>query len=119
VDLVREVSTKLGVDDERATRGLGALFVAIRMAVDAKTFSEVAQALPEAADLMQHAPFEGTRTGEMLALATPPAVRRLLQTAGFKPEQVPELCRIVGKVVRDAVDADVWAAIERRLPMFN
>ena len=118
MDLVHDVSTALGVDEERATQGLGALFVAIRMAVDAKTFSEVSTALPEAGPLMQHTPFEGSRTGEMLALATPAAVRRLLRTAGFSEEQVPELCARVGRVVREAVDPAVWNTIEKRLPIF-
>lgn len=118
MDLVHDVSTALGVDAERATQGIGAVFVAIRMAVDAKTFSEVAAGLPSAGSLMQHAPFEGGRTGEMLALATPASVQRLLRLAGFTEAQIPKLCALVGAAVKGAVSADVWKTIAKRLPVF-
>jgi hypothetical protein len=119
VDLEQTVADRLSIDAERAIKGLGTLFVAMRMAADMKTFSQIASAFPESGRWMLEAPFESAGTGEMLALATPGAVRRMLAIAGFEKAQIPELCKIVGSAVRAAVPPATYQAVVGNLPLFE
>ena len=64
MNLVQTAEGRLGIDADRATKGVGTLFVAIRMAVDMKTFSQIASAFPDCGLWMLKAPFENAGTGE-------------------------------------------------------
>lgn len=117
MSLLDDVQQQLEVDEAKAIRGLGAMFIAVRMAVDAKTFSLVAAAFPHVGEWMQEAPFQGGRTGEMLAMATPGAVTRILGFAGYPKEQVPVIGALVGGAVRDIMSPSAYQDLVDTLPM--
>jgi hypothetical protein len=119
VDLVKAVTDHLGVDEELTTKGLGALFLAIRMAVDMKTFTQIASAFPDSGQWMLEAPFQNGGTGEMLAMATPGAVRRILLIAGFTDDQIRGLYTAVGLAIRESVSPEAFKAVQGNLPIFD
>ncbi len=119
MNLVQAVANSLEVDEELAIKGLGALFLAIRMAVDMKTFTEIASAFPDSAQWMLKAPFQGGGTGEMLAMATPGAVRRILRIAGFSDDQIRDLCATVGSGIRESVTPEAYTAVTENFPLFD
>jgi hypothetical protein len=113
------VTERLAIDDEHAVKGLGAMFLAIRMAVDMKTFTQIASAFPDSSQWMLEAPFQGGGTGEMLAMATPRAVRRILLIAGFDDDQVGGLCDLVGSAIKQSVPPEAYKAMTDNLPLFD
>lgn len=119
MNLIQAVTGRLGIDDAHAVKGLGALFLAIRMAVDMRTFTEIASAFPDSSQWMLEAPFQGGGTGEMLAMATPGAVRRILAIAGFREDQIGQLCETVGGAIRDSVSPTAYQAVTENLPLFE
>jgi uncharacterized protein (DUF2267 family) len=116
VDLVQRVADEVGVDDGKAADGLGAVFLAIRMALDAKTFGTVAEAFPDMGEWMQGAPLSAQWTGEVLAIAKPKALRRILLNAGFTDEQVEKLLSVVGSALREAAGPEIHDKILETLP---
>ncbi len=118
MDLVQRVADEIKVDEAKAADGLGVVFLAIRMALDAKTFVAVADAFPDVGEWMTEAPLSARWTGEILAIATPKAVRRLLLNAGFTEEQIEKLCSIAGSAVREAAGPEVHDKILETLPIF-
>ena len=119
MDLIERVVTELGVSEDRAVQGVGGLFVAIRMAVDAKSFTKLTAAFPDAGRWMQHAPFKSGRTGEMLAIVTPGAVQRTMRIAGFTDEQIPHLGGIVGRAIQDHLDGETYGRLAETLPILR
>jgi len=119
VDLVQIVVSETGLSEERAKDGLGAVFMAIRMAVDAKSFGEVATAFPDVGSWMQKAPLSARWTGEMLAMATPRALRRIMLNAGFKEKQVDSLWTAVGRGLRESVGVEPHKKIVEKLPVLS
>ena len=119
MNLVQAVIDHLDVDEERAIKGLGALFLAIRMAVDMKTFTQIASAFPDSGQWMLEAPFQGGGTGEMLAMATPGAVRRILLIAGFDDNEIHGLCETVGSGIKASVTPDTYRSMVENLPLFD
>ena len=119
MNLVQAVADRVHVDEELAVKGLGALFLAIRMAVDMKTFTEIASAFPDSGQWMLQAPFQGGGTGEMLAMATPGAVRRILCIAGLNDDQIRDLCTTVGSGIQESVTAEAYAAVTENFPLFD
>lgn len=115
MDLVQRVADEVGVDEGKAADGLGAAFLAIRMALDAKSFGVVAEAFPDMGEWMVGAPLSA-RTGEILTIAKPKALRRILLRAGFTEEQVDRFLAVVGKALRDAVGPQVHDKILESLP---
>jgi hypothetical protein len=116
VDLVQRITTDVGVEQGLAVEGLGTLFMAIRMGTDAKTFAGVLEAYPDLGQWMQRAPLSARWTGEMLAMATPQAVRRILMNAGYRDEQVTLLCAILGSSLKEHVDTKTYDLITEKLP---
>jgi len=119
VNLVQATTDRLEIDEEHAIKGLGALFLAIRMAVDMKTFTQIASAFPDSSQWMLEAPFQGGGTGEMLAMATPRAVQRILLIAGFDDAQVGGLCELVGSAIKESVSPDTYKTMTDNLPLFD
>lgn len=104
------------MDEGKAAAGLGAAFLAIRMALDAKSFGLVAEAFPDMGEWMVGAPLSARWTGEILAIAKPRALRRILLNAGFTDEQVVRLLSIVGSAVRELAGPEVHDKIVETLP---
>jgi len=119
VSLVQTVTDRLAIDEEQTINGLGALFLAIRMAVDMRTFTQIASAFPDSSQWMLEAPFQTGGTGEMLAMATPGAVRRILLIAGFNDDQVRTLYDTVGSAIKESVTPEAYKAMTDNLPLFD
>ncbi|NIM50111.1 MAG: hypothetical protein GTN62_07215 [Gemmatimonadales bacterium] len=118
MDVLQRVASELSTDENRAEQGLGAVFIAVRIATDAKTFSQVSRSMPDAGTWMQRAPFSAGRTGEMLAMATPAALKRVLRLAGFSDEQIMKLCTIAGAALRDAAP-EAYEESLKKLPLLK
>ncbi len=119
MNLVHELTERLSIDEAQARKGLGTLFVAIRMAVDMRTFTTIATAFPDVGEWMVEAPFQGDGTGEMLVMATPAAVKRTLAAAEYDGDRATELCRIVGDAIKTEVSPKALATLNAKLPLFS
>ncbi len=117
MDLVQTVMTRTGVTEEQARQGLGTIFIAMRMAADMVTFAKVTSAYPDSGEWMLVAPFQSGGTGEMLALATPAAVRRLLAIAGFDDARSRTLCSAVAEALQQSAP-DAFEVVRKKLPLF-
>ncbi len=117
MDLVQTVVTRAGVAEETARQGLGTLFIAIRMAVDMRTFTQVSTAFPGVGEWMLVAPFQDGGTGEMLATATPGAVKRLLAYAGYDDASSAALCGVVADALKERAP-DTFETVAAKLPVF-
>lgn len=117
MDLVQDVVTRMGVDEDKAKKGLGTVFIALRMAGDMRTFTQISSAFPASGEWMMMAPFQDGATGEMLAMATPAAVRRLLAIAGYDVDSGKQLVGIVGEALRATVPS-AFEATAAKLPIF-
>jgi uncharacterized protein (DUF2267 family) len=119
VDLVQRVADEVGVDEGKAADGLGAVFLAIRMALDARSFGMVAEAFPDMGEWMVGAPLGAHWTGEILTIAKPKALkalRRILLHAGFTDPQIEKLLSVVGSALREAMSPEVHDKILESLP---
>ncbi|MGD8727707.1 MAG: DUF2780 domain-containing protein [Gemmatimonadales bacterium] len=119
MNLLESVMSRLEIDEPQAVRGLGALFLAIRMAVDMRTFTQIASAFPGSSQWMLEAPFQSGGTGEMLTMATPGAVRRILRIAGFTDDQIQALYEVAGSAIETAVPPEAFQAMQDNLPLFR
>ena len=95
MDLVQQIVANLEVETGQAEKGVGAILMALRMAVDKPTFEKVRAAVPNHESYMGRALMSGARTGEMLGVIGPAALMAGLAAAGFRQEDVPRLGRIV------------------------
>src|SRR3989442_11793242 len=72
MDLVDQIVANLEVEPGQAEKGIGAILMAMRMAVDKATFEKVRVAVPNHESYMGRALMSGARTGEMIGVAGPP-----------------------------------------------
>ena len=117
MDLVQTVVTQVGVTEEKARQGLGTLFIAIRMAVDMRTFTLISTEFRGVGKWMLVAPFQDGGTGEMLAAATPGAVKRLLAYAGYDDASSAKLRAVVADALKERVP-DSFETVAAKLPVF-
>lgn len=103
MDLVEQIVANLEVDAGQAEKGIGAILMAMRLAVDKATFEKVRAAVPNHESYMGRALMSGARTGEMISVAGPGALMAGLSAAGFRKEDVPRLGRIVLEHMRATV----------------
>lgn len=118
MDLSQVVSTECSIDKEQAERGLGTLFTAIRMAINANEHQALKEAFPQIDEWLGHATMGGGRTGEMLALIGPEALEKNLRSAGFADAAIPQVGKIVGQALQQAVP-EVAAKVASRLPLIS
>jgi hypothetical protein len=95
MNLVEQIVANLEVEPGQAEKGIGAILMAMRMAVDKATFEKVRVAVPNHESYMGRALMSGARTGEMIGVAGSAALVAGLSAAGFRKEDVPRLGRIV------------------------
>ena len=112
MDLVQQVVANLEVETGQAEKGVGAILMALRMAVDKPTFEKVRAAVPNHERYMGHALMSGARTGEMIGVVGPAALMAGLTAAGFHKDDVPRLGRIVLEFLRPSIGN---ATVERFL----
>ena len=119
MDLPQVVAQQLSVDPAQAERGLGAIFMSVRMAVDAGTFARVTAAFPDADMWMRAIDLSGGRTGEILALASPAALRRQLKLAGFTEKDIRQLGSTVGAALQAGLRPETFDQIAARVPLLK
>ncbi|HXV86090.1 MAG TPA: hypothetical protein VD793_05295 [Gemmatimonadales bacterium] len=118
-DLVHQVATILGGDDQKARSVLGSVFTSVRMAVDTGTFSKVGRAFPHLDQWMRGIQLAQGRTGEIIALAGPESLKRQLTQNGLTDTQMAQVGAAVGAAVRQALPPDVSDRILQRVPLLN
>jgi len=84
MDLVPQIVANLEVEEGQAEKGVGAILMALRMAVDKPTFEKVKVAVPNHESYMGRALMSTARTGEMIGVMGPAALMAGLSAAGFK-----------------------------------
>src|SRR5256885_10593082 len=89
MDLVGQIVANLEVEPGQAEKGIGAILMAMRMAVDKATFEKVRVAVPNHESYMGRALMSGARTGEMIGVAGPAALMAGLSAARFCKGNVP------------------------------
>lgn len=100
MELVQQIVANLEVEEGKAEKGVGAILMALRMALDKPTFERVKAAVPGAESFMGRALMSGARTGEMLGFVGPAALMAGLTAAGYQKDDVPRLGRIVMEYLR-------------------
>jgi len=119
MDLVEQVVANLEVEPGQAEKGVGAILMALRMAVDKPTFEKIRAAVPNGDSYMGRALMSGARTGEMIGVMGPGALMAGLSAAGFNKDDVPRLGRIVLEHLRPAVGNDVIDKFLAGAPALN
>jgi hypothetical protein len=119
VDLPQIVADRLGIDRTLAERGLSALFMSIRMAVDPTTFSKVTTTLPDADSWMRGIGLMRHRTGEIIGLAGPEALARTLKAIGYDDAGIQNLGGAVGNVLHELLPQDAFDKITSRVPLLK
>jgi hypothetical protein len=119
VDLPQVVAKEFGIDVAQAERGLSAVFLSIRMAVDPATYAQVSAAFPDADTWMRGMELGGGRSGEILALAGPEALRRQLKHAGFTEKDIQQLGPMTGKALRAGLRPETFDQIVARVPLLK
>src|SRR2546427_13290656 len=90
MDLVDQIVANLEVEPGQAEKGIGAILMAMRMAVDKATFEKVRVAVPNHESYMGRALMSGARTGEMIGVAGPPPLMGGVSPARvFEKERAP------------------------------
>src|SRR2546428_14097873 len=72
MDLLQEVAANLKVEEGKAEKGIGAMLMALRMALPKDTFEQVKKAIPNSERMMGHALMSGSPTGEPGGAPRPP-----------------------------------------------
>lgn len=102
MDLVGDVTGRVGLERDRVEAALGSLLLVMRLGTDAHTWDMFKAAVPDASRLLALGTMTtGGRSGEIIGITRPGAVRRSLETNAFSAHEVDE----VAQALRDAVQA--------------
>ncbi|PYO36634.1 MAG: hypothetical protein DMD37_07500 [Gemmatimonadetes bacterium] len=105
MDLLQQVAANLKVEEGKAEKGIGAMLMALRMALPKETFEQVKNAIPNSERMMGHALMSGSRTGELAVATGPSGLLAALAAAGINKSDVPRLGRMVLEHVRSVIGA--------------
>lgn len=119
MNLPQVVAKELGIDVAQAERGLSAIFMSMRMALDPVTFGQVTKAFPGSDAWMREIELEQPRTGEILALVSPKALRRQLKLAGFTEKDISRLGPTVGRALQAALSPEAFDHVVTRVPLLK
>src|SRR5258706_2780859 len=100
MDLVEQIVANLEVEPGQAEKGIGAILMAMRMAVDKATFEKVRVAVPNHESYMGRALMSGARTGEMIGVAVPAALVAGRPTAGVREGDIARLRRALHTAIK-------------------
>ena len=117
VDLVQQVAAILGGDDTKARSALGSVFMSVRMTIDAETFSKVSAGFPQLDEWMRGITLASGRTGEIIALAGPEALKRQLRQHGLSDAQMQQVGAAVGTAFKQALPKDASEKILQRVAL--
>jgi hypothetical protein len=117
VDLVQQVAAIVGGDGDKARSVLGSVFTSVRMAIDTPTFAKLGPAFPQLNEWMRGIQLAQGRTGEIIALAGPEALKRQLGQHGLSETQMQQVGAAVGAALRQALPNDVSEKILKRVSL--
>ena len=103
MDLLQQVAANLAIEEGKAEKGIGAVLMALRMAIPKDAFEQVKHAIPNAESMMGHALMSSGRTGEMAAVTGPAGLLAALAAAGINKDDIPRLGRLVTEHVRPII----------------
>ena len=116
MDLLQQISSECGVDEEQAGKALGTLFTAVRMAINVNEHAQLKQAFPSIDDWLGQGTVGIGRTGEMLALIGPEALENNLKSTGVADDNIPKVCSLVGQALVQNVP-EIASKVAARLPL--
>src|SRR5204863_8666996 len=105
MDLLQQVAANLEIEEGTAEKGIGAMLMALRMALPKDTLEQVKKAIPNSESMMGHALMSGSRTGELAVATGPAGLLPALAADGINKTDVPRLGPIVLEHVRAAIGA--------------
>jgi len=94
MDLLQQVAANLAIEEGKAEKGIGAVLMALRMAIPKDAFEQVKHAIPNAESMMGRALMSSGRTGEMAAVTGPAGLLAALAAAGINKADIPRLGRL-------------------------
>lgn len=115
MDLGKDVLEGLGLDADLTAAGLGTLLFAVRVGLDARTWEQIKEVMPDAPALLGRASTTGGRTAEIVSLTMPGAVRRNLAALGVREPAVQALADALRRVLRANLAPDAAARAEHAL----
>lgn len=118
MDLVDRISGELGVDRGVAEQGVGALFAAVQLTVDANSFEKLKGRIPQLASWMERSQ-EGNRTSELMALVGGDAILQNLRGLGYSADQITRLGHLVGEALKASAPADILSTLHDRAPLLG
>jgi hypothetical protein len=118
-DLVQDVAQLLNCPPEKAQAALGAVLTSVRMSMDAKSFGEIREKHPKVESWMGRALTGGGRTGEMLALVGPGALKRNLKAAGLEESDMIKLGGMMAGVLKGILRPELYTQVETRVPLLK
>ncbi len=119
MELVELVSANLEIDEGKAEKGIGAVLMALRMAIDKEAFEQVKHAIPNAERMMGRALMSSGRTGEMAAVTGPAGLLAALAAAGINKDDIPRLGRLVTEHVRPVIGSPRVDAFLEGIPVLK
>lgn len=112
MDLVGDVTDRVGLERARVETALGSLLLVMRMGTDAHTWDLFKTAVPDASRLLALGTVRvGGRSGEIIGLTRPGAVRRSLETAAFSANEVGDVAQALRDAVQDRLEGDPAARL--------
>jgi len=118
-DLVSDVGQLLNCPPEKAQAALGAVLTSVRMSMDAGSFGGIREKYPKVESWMGRALTGGGRTGEMLALVGPGALKRNLKAAGLEEPEMIKLGAMMAGVLKEIIKPELYAQVETRVPLLK
>lgn len=118
MSLLARVTSDLGCDEEQALRGLGPLFMLLKLAIPTEIHAQILEAVPEATS-WAHLAARGDagRTGEVLTLLTPDTIQDRIVRTGFSQEAAIALGQSVGDYLRCNVGPEVADRVGAIVPL--
>jgi hypothetical protein len=103
MDLVQQVAANLEIEEGKAEKGIGAVLMALRMAISKDAFEQLKKGVPSAERWMGRALMSGARTGEMSVVTGPAGMLAALAAAGINKDDIARLGRLVTEHVRPII----------------
>src|SRR2546430_8712298 len=105
MDLLQQVAANLKIEEGTAEKGIGAMLMALRMALPKDTFEQVKKAIPNSESMMGHALMSGSRTGELAVATGPSGLVPPLPAPRVHKTGTPRLCLLVLVALRAVIGA--------------
>lgn len=91
--------------------------MSVRMTIDPETFSKVSAGFPQTDEWTRGITLASGRTGEIIALAGPEALKRQLRQHGLSDAQIQQVGAAVGTALKQALPRDAAEKIMQRVAL--